>query len=282
MPARSGIQIQRRTFAMPLCSDPTITFLKGIGFSVVRLPRADMRPLQLLADHSGELTNLGEVATVMKAGSIGLPALKLDLPGPSISGENASTLSIGLGLTVLGNVLGAMGAGNLGLDVAYKGTSKVTFEFTDTKRDEVEIAAIDKFLGAADVDPAARGVSQLLDADDVYIVTATIKSTKITVSSKSSSGTDVTLKVPEIKEIVGGNVTVSASQDAAAKITYEGKIPLVFGFQAVRLFYQGGRYTSFEPLDAGTVAAREFKSTGLPKGAEPLNRRAAMVRIGNL
>jgi hypothetical protein len=264
---------------MPICSDPAITYLKSIGFSVVRLPKPDMRPLQLLADHGRDLTNLGEVATVMKVGSVGVPTLKLDLPGPSIAGENASTLSIGLGLTVLGSVLGAMGAGNLGLDVAYKGTSKVTFEFTDTKKDEVEIAAIDKFLGAADVDPAARGVAQLLDADDVYIVNATIKSTKITVASKSSSGTDVTLKVPEIKEIVGANVSVSASQDASAKITYEGKIPLVFGFQAVRLFYENGHYSSFEPLDAGAIAARELKDTGLPDGVKALNRRAAMVRI---
>jgi hypothetical protein len=265
---------------MPICSDPTITYLKGLGFSVVRLPRSDMRPLQLLADHNGELTNLGEVATVMKAGSTGLPPLKLDLAGPSISGENASTLSVGLGLSVLGSVLGAMGAGNLGLDVAYKATSKITFEFTDTKKDEAEIAAIDKFLGTADVDPAARGVSQMLDADDVYIVTATLKSTKITVASKSSSGTDVNVKVPEIKAIVGANVSVSASQDTSAKITYEGKVPLVFGFQAVRLFYENGRYTSFEPLDAGAMAARDLKPTGLPNGVKTLNRRAAMVRIG--
>lgn len=267
---------------MPICSDPTITYLKGLGFSVVRLPRPDMRPLQLLADHGGELTNLGEVATIMKPGPVGMPPLKLDLPGPALAGEQASTLSIGLGLSVLGTVLGAMGAGKLGLDVAYKAASKVTFEFTDTLRDELEIAALDKFLGAADVDPAARGVAQLLDADDIYIVTSTLKSSKITVTSKDSAGTDVALKVPEIKGIVGANVSVSASQDASAKITYEGKLPLIFGFQAVRLFYEDGRYTSFEPLDAGNMAAKEFKSSGLPDGAKPLARRAAMVRIGSL
>jgi hypothetical protein len=268
--------------AMPLCSDPTITYLKGLGFSVVRLPRPDMRPLQLLADHDGELSNLGELGTIMKEGNVRAPPLKLDMAGPTLAGKQASTLSLGLGLSVLGTVLGAMGAGKLGLDVAYKSASKVIFEFTETLRDEVEIAALDKFLGAADVDPAARGVGQLLDADDVYVVTATLKSRKITVSSTDSSGTEVTLKVPEIKEIVGANVSVSASQEASAKITYEGKIPLIFGFQAVRLFYDEGRYTSFEPLNAGAMAAREFKSSGLPDGTRPLARRAAMVRIGSI
>ncbi|CAL75144.1 hypothetical protein BRADO1241 [Bradyrhizobium sp. ORS 278] len=248
---------------------------------MVRLPRPDMRPLQILSDHGGELTNLGELETIMKSGPVGVPPLKLNLAGPTLAGEQASTLSIGLGLSVLGTVLGAMGAGKLGLDVAYKGASKVTFEFTDTQRDEVEIAALDKFFGAADVDPSARGVMQLLEADEIYVVNATIKSSKITVTSKDSSGTDVTLKVPEIKEIVGANVSVSAAQDTSAKITYEGKIPLVFGFQAVRLFYEDGRYTSFEPLEAGAMAARELKSSGLPDGAKALTRRAAMLRIGN-
>jgi hypothetical protein len=31
------------------CNDPFVTYLKSFGYSPVRLPRADIRPLQLLA-----------------------------------------------------------------------------------------------------------------------------------------------------------------------------------------------------------------------------------------
>lgn len=67
------------------------------------------------------------------------------------------------------------------------------------------------------------------------------------------------LSVPEIQGIVGGNVKVSGSAAVTSKVTYESPVPLVFGFQAVRLFYDQGRYTAFEPLETGSAAIKGIK-----------------------
>jgi hypothetical protein len=144
--------------------------------------------------------------------------------------------------------------------------------------DSIDIAALDQFLGASDVNPASKHVSKLLDADDIYVISAAIKSSKIAVEAKDQSGTDVAVEIPEVQQVVGGKVTVGSATAGTSKVTYEGAEPLVFGFQAVRLFYDKGHYTAFEPLPAGGGAARELK-TSLPNGLHMLTSEGPFLRI---
>jgi len=66
---------------MAICNDPSITYLKDYGYSILRLPRRDFRPLQILARQGRDLVPLGELATVMVSqGTISLPAIKPDNP----------------------------------------------------------------------------------------------------------------------------------------------------------------------------------------------------------
>jgi hypothetical protein len=63
----------------------------------------------------------------------------------------------------------------------------------------------------------------------------------------------VSVDVPVIQQAVGGTVTVGGSSATDARVTYEGRVPLVFGFQAVRLFYEKRAYTVMKPAQ-GVVA----------------------------
>jgi len=74
------------------------------------------------------------------------------------------------------------------------------------------------------------------------------------------------VSVPEIKGVVGGNVKVGAKSERASKLTYEGSLPLVFGFQAVRLFYEKGRYQRFEVLGGGAALERAPEPAVLGEG----------------
>jgi hypothetical protein len=206
-------------------------------------------PLQLLARRGDTLDRIGELATVIvPGGSISLPPVKKDTPAASLSGLRSGDLSLGIGLSVLGSIIGAMGGSKLGLDLKYKSAKSVTFEFQDVLEDRVEVAALDQYLTDADVSPFSTHVSKLLDADQLYVTTATLKSNKITVEARSSRDTGVEVSIPEIKGVVGGNVRVGPAGASASKITFEGGLHLVFGFQAARLVYDGGRYQRFELL----------------------------------
>ena len=236
-------------------ADPALTFLKEIGYSVVRLPRADVKPLQLLVQDGARLTRLGELATVLRPGpSVRLPHVVENAAMSSISGQRTRDLSSGVGLSILGGIIGAMGGSKLGLDVTYKRARTLTFEFADVVADQVELAKVDQYLTDADVSPFSTHVSALLEADAIYVTTGTLKTRKYIVDAKASDGTAIDIGIPEIQGVVGGNVKVAVSGGSTTRLAFEGAVPLVFGFQAARLFYDGGRYTAFKPLEPGQAA----------------------------
>jgi hypothetical protein len=260
-----------------MCNDPFITYLKQSGFNAIRLPRRDFAPLQLLIGGGKELTSLGMLGTVISGPA--LPVLHRDAPVAPISGQQTGKLSVGVGLTLLGSIIGALGGNKIGLDAKYQMARSLTFEFSQVLMDSVDIATLDQYLAAADLNPNSHHVSAMLEADEVCVVTATIKSGMITVQAKGERGAEVGLKLPEIQQLVGAEVTVSTSNNMASNITYKGSTPLVFGFQAVRLFYSDGRYTAFEPVVAGAAAARSLIGADLPPGMALLRTEGAFARV---
>ena len=230
------------------CGDPYLKELRSKGYNVVRLPKADIRPLQLLAKRGDTLDRIGELATVLPVAQVPLPPVTADTPVASLSGVHSGEFSLGFGLSILGSIIGAMGGSKLGLDVTYKNAKSVTFEFLDVLENRIEIAKLDQYLAGADVSPFSAYVAKLLEADQLFLTTATVRSNKFAVESKGSGNTGVDVSVPEIKGVVGGNVKVGGGSDRSSKVTFEGPLPLVFGFQAVRLFYEKGRYQRFEVL----------------------------------
>jgi hypothetical protein len=260
------------------CDDPFVTYLNSIGYNAVRLPRANVRPLQLLMKEGKDLTWLGDVADVFvpEAGTKS-PNLEIDVPAGHFSGKRSGQLSLGIGISLLGSIIGALGGGKLGLDAAYKKAKYITFEFTDVFIDQVAPAQLDRFLGGADVSPSSIAVGKMLDADEVFVITSIVKTKKFSVEATTSNGTSLGIDVPEIQNVVKGNVKVSAEGSGATKISYEGNIALAFGFQAVQLYYDKGVYTTFKPLEA-KVATRAFG--GPPdKGLELLNMAGTLVRV---
>jgi hypothetical protein len=233
------------------CSDPYLNLLKSFGYSVVRLPKADIRPLQVMAKQGNDLDRLGEISTLLIPGSEPLPQVTQDRQAANISGQHTGDVSFGVGLSILGNVIGAMGGSKLGLDVQYKKANTVVFEFSDVLEDSIEVLKLDAYLAAADVNPLSRFAAELLDADEIYTTTAVLKSKKLSVEATQSNGAKLEVDLPVIQQVVGGNVKVSADMKATSKVTYEGSMPLVFGFQAMQLFYDKGNYTTIRPLEPG-------------------------------
>lgn len=266
---------------MPLCSDPFVSYLKGIGYSALRLPRKNFHSLDVLADMGRDLTNIGPLNTIMMPEpETVVPKVSPDEPAANVSGESTADLSLGLGLTLLDGILGAMGGSKIGIDSAYKSAKSLTFSFSNVFENSVQISELDQFLGSSDVNPRSKGVLELLDANDVYVVTSTIKSREITVSAKSDDGADLRVEVPVIQEIVGANVKVAATSASSSGVTYTGNEDLVFGFQAIRLFFTDGRYTSFEPLEDGRTAARGLaKRSPLPPRIIVLEKPTPFVRM---
>jgi hypothetical protein len=249
--------------------DPFLTYLKKFGYCVVRHPRANVQPLQLITKKGSSYHARGSVTTVFDPGdTVPLPAITQDVVAANINGQKSGNLKIGVGLNLLGNIISAMGGSPIGLKVAYERTRYAVFEFDDVLRDEIDVAALDQFLTDADVDPFSTHLEKMLEADRVYVTTSTIKSKKFTITAKDDNEVGIDVSIPVIEGIVGGQVEVGGSSDSTATVTYSGSQPLVFGFQAVRLFYKDGVYTAMaqgEPGDAGLEALEPGTKKGEPE-----------------
>jgi hypothetical protein len=239
------------------CNEPFLNYLKQFGYCVVRLPKADVRPLQIYSKKGNTLDRLGHLTTLFQTGNnIPLPQVIENTLAADISGRRTSDLNIGLGISILEGVLSSMGGQSFDLQMRYKRAETLTFLFHDVLEDKIELAELDQYLVDADINPFSNYVAQLLDADDVYVTTDIIKSQKFTVEAKRSDGTSLDLSIPEIQDIVGGKVQVSGKVGETSKLTFEGNIPLVFGFKAVQLFYDQGEYTTLEPAESGVSMRR--------------------------
>jgi hypothetical protein len=247
------------------CPDPFVKALKSVGYNMVRLPKTDVRPLQLLYKNGDDLERLGAVTKLLTAGeNIPVPTMTTDVRAANINVTRSGEMKIGLGVSLLGTIVGAMGGSNLGLELQYKNAKSATFECNDVLEDKVEVVDLDQYLGDADINPASVYVSKLLEADKLYITTAVIKSTKFIFDAKDSSGQGVQMDVPAIQGVVSGNVKVSTESSTSTKVTYEGKVPLIFGFQAVQIYYENGAYTAIKP--ASSVAMKDILSSPAEAG----------------
>lgn len=246
------------------CSDPFVNYLKDIGYSIVRLPRVDIHPLEIYTERGGSLDYVGKLSTVFEAGgTIPLPPMSENITSANVSGKRSSSINSGIGLTLLGSILSSMGGSQVGLDAHYSQAKTVMFEFHEVLQDKIEPAKLDQFLVNATINPFSQYVTQLLESDQIYVTTATLKSKKLTVEAKTSQKVPLELHVPAIQGVVGGNITVSAEGEKSSKIVFEGQENLVFGFQAIRLSFFDGFYRAYrvEQPSGGMRAGGSITST---------------------
>ena len=242
---------------LPSCKDPALSALKSIGYNVVQLPRVNLRPTQLLVSSNKRLKQLGELTSVFvpAADGPGIPPVSLDRNGPSIAITKTASLDVGVGLNILGGLISALGGSTMGLNFSYAKAAKIQMEYGGTLENSAELALIDQFLSSSRVNPFATAAAQMLDADQVYVVTSTLKATTLNVAATDEKKNAIGIDVPVLSGAIGGNLKVSSAGAGSTTIKFEGTTPLVFGFQAVRLIFDEGVYRAMKLVDGGGVIA---------------------------
>ena len=145
---------------------------------------------------------------------------------------------------MLASALGAMGAVVPELSFAYRHASSVQFTFTNVHSVAVDPFAAGAFLAAGDLLTTNPFVSRyFLEEDpDAYLITEVLTSNEITVAAKEEGGADLAVDVPAIQQVVGGRVSVAASNSRAAEIRYAGQEPVTFGFKVFEIAFSGGAW----------------------------------------
>ncbi len=248
---------------MGICIDQSTKFLKGLGYNVVRLPRQGIAPLQLIGVQNGDAQYLGDLSGLVLAGGGALPTLRPNERAGDVNGQRSSELSAAIGVNILAAIVGSMG-GNLGIKAYYKSAKTVTFEYTDVTGDAVAPLDVGQYLRGAQIDVENPIIEQyVLGNGRLYLITRTLKSTKFRTVVTRSDGGSVAAEIPEIQKVVGGNIEVKADSKDSTGVTYEGKVPLVFGFQCLDVGVYDGVLT-LENTTAGSIAMDGKSKDKLP------------------
>jgi len=248
---------------MGLCTDKSTSYLKGLGYNVVRHPNAALKPLDLIGVQ-GDSNYLGPLNLLVAQSPGPLPAAQTDVPAADINGQTSSKLDFSIGLSILGNIISALGGNNLGLNASYTDAQKVEFSYTGVLNDQVVPLEVGNYLKNGTVDTGNKILAQyVLGNGDLYLITKTAKSKKFTVSYERSNGTAAKVDVPVIQNAVGGNIKVSVDSARKHVVTYEGGSNLAFGFQCFQVGVADGSL-NLTSVSAGSVVAAVGASAQAP------------------
>lgn len=237
-------------------SDPMLSLLKDFKYNVVRLPRTDIRPLQILEKQGNSLAILGDLSDFFDAGSVPIPQIGPDLQASFIEGKRSNSLKLSVGLSLLGGIIGAMTGTQAKLGVGFEKASNLVFHFDDVKVNNIKPVDLSKFLLAASISPS--GFGQQIEGDQLYVINSTIKSAKFTAEAQNSSGKSVDVDVPVIQQAVSGSVGVKTTGTNQSQVTFEGTTPLVFGIQALRMEFKNGKFVQFKSVDATSAGLKDI------------------------
>ncbi|WP_263373022.1 gasdermin [Granulicella aggregans] len=229
----------------PKQKDPSISKLNDLGYNVIKVPRTDIAPLDLLAHDasSPQLRKIGTISTFWKT------AAPIPVPGPpsaasSLNNTHSNKLELGFGLDLLKGALAVFGASAPSLDLSHTSARSLQFNYTGVTTVSIDTGLIGDYLteGTLNVGNPETKHRFLDEGSQVYIITEVIRSTSITVTATDDQGNGVSLSAPEINGIVGGNVSVKPSSATNSAITFESATtpPTAanFGFKAMLLTWQ--------------------------------------------
>lgn len=240
------------------CQDPSLTMLAKYGYNVVRVPRTGIEPLEVLGRDRDGIEQLGQLPVIWDTGAK-VPDVKDSNVAAEIKTVRTATLKFSLGLRVLEDILGALGATVPRLGFAYGGTRSLQFSFQNILISKVDPFDVGQFLKAGDLQVGNPWVDRyfLDDAADAYVVTEVLKSDSVTVIADSKGSTSVGLDVKAIQNAVGADVKVEAGTGSTSEVTYKGLKHLTFGFKAFLIGY-----------DFNEDGAGEWRIKGVDPGKE--------------
>jgi hypothetical protein len=235
---------------MGICKDKSTTYLADRGYNVVREPNAALEPLSLLGRQNKAISQLGPLNLLITNPPGPLPAITANVPAADINGQTSSKISIGIGLNVLGNLLGAMGGRDLGANLNFTDASQIEFSYSDVLNDSVAPLEVGNYLRSAKVDTGNLLLRQyVLGNGDLFLVTTIAKSDKFTARFETSRGEDAEVNLPVLQGIAGGSVKIGSNGASNSTVSFQGNQALTFAFQCFQVGVLDGvlSLTSVQP-----------------------------------
>lgn len=241
--AGSGLPRRHGGKTVGICNDPATTYLRRLGYNVVRHPESGIQPGELIGRQGKSVRRLGSIESLITSSPITVPGASKNDLAADLSGQESSNLKVAIGVSVLGNFISAMG-GDLGIKAEYERARKLKFVFNEVLTDSMVPLEVGNYLRDAEIDTGNPVLEQyVLGNGELFLITKTLKSKKFGVIAEGSDGVSLDLDVPAIQAALSAEGSITVTADSESMITYEGSVPLVFGFQSFIVGVSNGDLT---------------------------------------
>src|ERR671910_335272 len=171
-------------------------WLKEYGFNVLRLPRRDLQPTDVLRRAKDSLDQ--------KVGNLGMVFMSSeDQPQPT-TGEPVASI----GRTIEKKV-------------ETKHATKLAVTYEDVDQDSIAVLELDAWIQAAKSKLSGQSARWLND-DELAAVTAVLRTDKLSIAGERADGASIDLSIPEIEGIIGGQAGATVESKSSTKVTFTG------------------------------------------------------------
>jgi hypothetical protein len=239
---------------MALCNDPRLTYLNGLGYNVLKLPREGVDPLEVVGRDHDSLEDLGQISSIWNSKSA-VPQVAPLAQAVDINGQKTSDLKISIGLDILASILQGMGVDAPKVTAEYNQAKSIQFTFTEVQVARVPPLEVGNYLAQGDLVQQNPFASYFQDHDkEAYVITEVLKSQSITVTAKGSAGNSLAVNLPNIQKVLGVSASITASNSDNATLTFKGQKVLTFGFKVFGIAYANGSWQIHGQAPAGNLA----------------------------
>lgn len=263
---------------MALCNDPAVTYLRSLNYNVLRHPRADLVPLDVLGRTDSVAERLGPLDAIWKS-SAPKPKPKT-VAAANVKAQSTASIKGSLGVKVMDGLLSGFGVGSLGGKFTLSGSKGMRFHFEKPIVLGIDVFAIGGYLSNGDLDESNPAVDRYFydESADVFIVTEVLRTNKLTIEFEAAKAGAAAADVSALQGLLTPQLEVARDTKRDSAITIATREPLSFGFKAQAVQYNG-KWTLEGFVKAGDVfLGGRKKPAARPKPAQLASRGRVLLK----
>ncbi len=159
----------------------------------------------------------------------------------SVNHRQKQDYNFNIGITVLDNLLTALGLGNLGGALSIQGGKNVSISYSNSKTLMVPVGSVEQFLNTSDFTHPNKNLLRNANRNRLLLITGILVAQDVRAIIETSNAIDSTLEV-NLNELAEGRAVFAHSKDNILEMTSEGNTYFPVAVQSYRLDWDHGEF----------------------------------------
>jgi hypothetical protein len=236
---------------MPICSDRAAKALSNEGYNLVRYPRPNIMPLDILAGAQSPLQWLGPIRVVWKT-TAAAPVPEVGNT-PKFTYERSGEFKGSLGMKILQGLLGGA-LKDVAANASIAASSTLSFAYESPTQLSVALFDIGEYLQTGDLNSENMAIKRYLAIDNAlethfYLITEVLRARKLLVRISGGSAQSLQADATALQGLVAGHAEIANKRENSTEVAFDGGEDVTFAFRAYELGYVDGQWVLIGAAD---------------------------------